>query len=69
MKMIDKHLYLQKHLKQINHFKIYFDNKLKFIDFIDKFNDKTIDVKYEKYGIPFKGIIMLHGPQDVEKRL
>ena len=35
---------------------------MEFIDFIDKFNDKTIDVKYEKYGIPFKGIIMLHGP-------
>lgn len=41
---------------------IFFDNKLEFINFIDKFNNKTIDVKYEKYGIPFKGIIMLHGP-------
>lgn len=41
---------------------IFFDNKLEFIDFIDRFNNKTIDVKYEKYGIPFKGIIMLHGP-------
>ena len=41
---------------------IFFDNKLEFIEFIDRFNNKTIDVKYEKYGIPFKGIIMLHGP-------
>lgn len=41
---------------------VFFDNKTEFIDFIDKFNDKVMDVTYEKYGIPFKGVIMLHGP-------
>lgn len=41
---------------------VFFDNKPDFIEFIDKFNEKTMDIKYEKYGIPFKGVIMLHGP-------
>ena len=41
---------------------VFFDNKHEFIEFIDKFNEKTMDIKYEKYGIPFKGVIMLHGP-------
>ena len=45
---------------------IFFEDKLEFIEFLRPFiksTRKTLDMtKYEQYGIPFKGICMLHGP-------
>jgi SpoVK/Ycf46/Vps4 family AAA+-type ATPase len=45
---------------------IFFEDKFEFIKFLKPFiksTRKTLDMtKYEQYGIPFKGICMLHGP-------
>jgi len=45
---------------------IFFEEKHDFIEFIEPFTKstcKSVDMtKYEYYGIPFKGVCMLHGP-------
>lgn len=45
---------------------IFFEDKSEFIEFLEPFikttNKSTISKKYEHYGIPFKGVCMLHGP-------
>lgn len=45
---------------------IFFEAKTEFVEFLKPFiksTRKTLDMtKYEQYGIPFKGICMLHGP-------
>jgi hypothetical protein len=45
---------------------IFFEDKSDFIDYLKPFvksRSKIVDMKkYQKYGIPFKGISMLHGP-------
>ena len=45
---------------------IFFEQKTEFIEFLEPFKKskcKSVDMtKYEYYGIPFKGVCMLHGP-------
>lgn len=45
---------------------IFFEEKTEFIEFLEPFiksKSKNVDMtKYEYYGIPFKGVCMLHGP-------
>lgn len=46
---------------------IFFENKCGLMDFLNPFiksdiKDNDIYLKYEKFGVPFKGTFMLHGP-------